>query len=277
MSPGTRVDKTIFEYGLVIITGGSSGIGNSIIERIKKVESGPAICNLSRTKPASFLNDSKETHLECDLADPIQRKSAFEAALRHAGSLSGDRPILLVNNAGFGLYNNVDARPIEEHLELIQVNLSALVELSLMMLPLIKERGGALMNIASTSAFQPTPHLATYGASKTFVLNWSLALNEELRPFPQARAIAICPGPTRTNFFKRAGFTKHVIPGGLSMSSETVVEQAFIALSKGLPYSIPGLRNRLVSQIASILPKSLVVRLASRIIGRYRTANLNQN
>ncbi len=273
MNPDARTDKKISTYGLAIITGGSSGIGKSIIERIRKVQVAPRVCNLSRTKPETFLIDPIGDHLECDLSDSDIRRSVFKRTADYANSHSPEKPILLVNNAGFGLYDNIDNHPVEEHLELIQVNVSALVELTLALLPLLKERGGSIMNIVSTSAFQATPHLATYGASKAFVLSWTLALNEELRPFPKTNAIAICPGPTRTNFFKRAGFTGHVVPGGFSMPSEAVAEKALRALSKGKAYSVIGYRNRLIAEISSRLPRGIGTRLSAAVVGRFRSAN----
>ena len=89
-------------------------------------------------------------------------------------------------------------------MEMLDVNIDAVVQLTAGMLPLMRVRGGAVVTVASTAAFQPTPYLAAYGASKAFVLHWSLALNEELRG-TGVRALAVCPGPTATDFFHRAG------------------------------------------------------------------------
>lgn len=88
---------------------------------------------------------------------------------------------------------------------MIDLNVRAVVDLSSRLLPVILPRGGTIVTIASTAAFQPTPFLATYGATKAFVRNWSLALNEDLRGI-KVRTLTVCPGPTRSNFFKAAGF-----------------------------------------------------------------------
>ena len=87
---------------------------------------------------------------------------------------------------------------------MIDLNVRAVVQLTGRLLPLLKARGGAIVNVASTAAFQPTPWMATYGATKAFVLNWSLALNQDLRG-TGVRVLVVCPGTTETEFFKRAG------------------------------------------------------------------------
>lgn len=257
------------KYDLVIVTGGSSGIGNSIIEDISKVEPDASIINLSRRFPASFSNDPNRTHLECDLADNRSRSKVFDDLEELIKKSPQTGPVLLVNNAGFGIYGDSQANSTADHLELLEVNVCALVELTTRLLPLIKHRGGAIMNIASTSAFQPTPYLATYGASKTFVLNWTLALNEELRA-TQAQAIAVCPGPTKTEFFKRAGFSKRVVPAGYSHQPEQVARMAMNALAKNKPYTVTGALNKAGSLFSNILPLTLRTRVAGKVIRRFR-------
>ena len=106
-------------------------------------------------------------------------------------------------------------------------------------------------------------------AAKSFVLNWTLALNQELEKAP-VNAIAICPGPTRTNFFRRAGFTGHIIPGGFSQSSEEVVDSAFKALAKGRAYHIPGLLNKVMANFSSRLPKTFGTYLSGLVVGHFR-------
>lgn len=257
------------KYDLAIVTGGSSGIGNSIIEDISKVEPEVSLFNLSRRFPASFSNDSNRVHLECDLSDKSSRAIVFDDLEQRVANNLKRGPILLVNNAGFGLYGASEASTPAEHLALLEVNICALVDLTTRMLPTIKERGGAIMNIASTSAFQPTPFLATYGASKAFVLNWTLALNEELRG-SQAKAIAICPGPTKTEFFKRAGFSKRVVPAGYSHQPEQVARMAMKALQYDKSYTVTGILNKAGSLFSSILPLPLRTRVAGKVIRRFR-------
>jgi len=207
--------------------------------------------------------------LKCDLARPEERKAVFA---RLSATLEGSRdrrPLLLVNNAGFGLYGEARAHAPAEELALLETNVSALVELTSVLMPELLRRGGAVVNVASTAAFQPTPYLATYGASKAFVLNWTLALGEELRPLG-VHALALCPGPTRTDFFRRAGLAEGVARPPFGQSSEAVVDALLDALARRRRFVVSGFANRLLTDLSCRLPKGLCVRLAARAIGRYR-------
>ncbi len=266
MTQKSKANEKGFEYGLAIVTGGSSGIGNSIIEQLRKVEPAPKVFNLSRSKPTSFYNDPEVDHLECDLADPEHRKAVFADLIKRIEEEKESGPILLVNNAGFGLYGSVDDVAPERHLELIQVNIAALVELGTRLLPIIRQRGGSIMNIASTAAFQATPHMATYGASKAFVLSWTLALNEELRGSP-ASAIAVCPGATETNFFRQAGATAK----GAVQTPDQVARAALQALRKGRSHTVTGWTNKLMIAASRMLTLSLQAWISGQIIARFRS------
>lgn len=263
-------------YDLAIVTGGSSGIGYSIIEGYLKVEPNASMFNLSRRFPTCFLNVPEHQHLECDLSDRNERSRVLDRLQDCILRSEKKGRILLINNAGFGLYGDASDSSPAEHLELLEVNVCALVEITTRLLPLIKERGGTIMNIASTSAFQPTPHLATYGASKSFVLNWTLALNEELRA-TGSNAIAICPGPTKTEFFQRAGFGNRVVPAGYSHEPDQVAAIALRALESEKAFAVTGLLNKFGSLFSSILPLGLRTKIAGRVIRRFRPNPHNNN
>lgn len=128
------------------------------------------------------------------------------------------------------------------------------------------------MNIASTAAFQPTPYMAAYGASKAYVLHWTLALNEELRG-TSVRAIAVCPGPTATEFFRRAGLQQGSVADHLSMTAEEVVSASFRALAAGRAQVVTGWKNKVGAFFSSKLPKPLIARMAAVVLARFR---LNQ-
>jgi short-subunit dehydrogenase len=135
------------------------------------------------------------------------------------------------------------------------------------------ERGGCVVNIASTAGFQPTPYLATYGATKAFVLNWTLALGEDLRG-TKVRTLAVCPGPTRSNFFKSAGFDtppmRDGANGGLDMSSEAVADLTLQALAKGKSLLVTGWKNRLIALFGSKCPIVVVTRVGGAILRKMR-------
>ncbi|MDQ8201985.1 SDR family NAD(P)-dependent oxidoreductase [Pelagicoccus sp. SDUM812003] len=270
MSQTSRANEKDSRYGLAIISGGSSGIGKSIIELLGNLGTAHRVFNLSRKKPAHFTNDKRRLHLECDLGDRAKRKQAFSSLEHEIDQSPESGPILLINNAGFGLYGEIGDQSPERHLELLEVNICALVELTTRLLPRIKQRGGSIMNIASTSAFQPTPYLSTYGASKAFVLNWTLALNQELKG-SGASAHALCPGPTRTEFFDRAGLSK--IPGGFSQSPEEVAKVALSMIEKGQSYRVPGLLNKLAVLATSLLPPATRTALAASVLKRWRSTS----
>ena len=267
MSQKLRAYVKDSKYGLAIVTGGSSGIGKSIIEQVETLDLALLVFNLSRRKPPTFTIDQRHLHLECDLADRQQRSQVFTTLEAKVEQQSEDGPILLVNNAGFGAYGDVDSISVRQHLDLIEVNVLALVELTTRLLPFLKQRGGAIMNIASTAAFQPVPLMASYAASKSFVLNWTLALNEELRGSP-ARALAICPGPTRTRFFENAGVTG--TPGGHSQAPEAVAKAALAALERKPALLVTGMLNKTMTSLAGLAPRALAARLAGQVIRRFR-------
>ena len=269
MNPEIRAKQKASEYGLSIMTGGSSGIGKSIIEQVSKLRPDTRVCNISRRKPTSFLIDSTHTHLETDLTNREQRSATIEKITLIIRNLPASCKILLINNAGYGFYGSIEDHSSEEHLRLVELNTLAILDLTTRLLPEIKQRGGGIMNIASTTAFQPTPWMATYGASKAFLLNWSLALREELRG-TGVNCLAVCPGPTRTHFHENAGFETTAREGSFGMSPDQVAAESLKALEKGRSLHIPGFGNRLTAFFATHLPRQLAARLAGLAIRRYR-------
>jgi short-subunit dehydrogenase len=152
---------------------------------------------------------------------------------------------------------------------MIDVNVSAVVHFTGLLLPLMKRRGGTILTVASTAAFQPTPYLATYGATKTFVLHWSLSLNEELRG-TGVRTLAVCPGPTSTQFFRRAGLQKGSVADSLGQTSEQVVAEALCAVAAGRSLLVTGWKNKLLTGLAPLFPRTLVARVSALVLARYR-------
>ena len=150
------------------------------------------------------------------------------------------------------------------------VNVAGPLDLTARLLPVLRERGGAVINLASVAAFQPTPHLATYGATKAFVLSWSLALHEELRP-DGIPVQALCPGPTRTDFFRRAGLSGPAAVGdALSMDARAVVDASLRGLARGRPLVVPGWRNRLLASVSNLISRPLAARVSGRVLAHYR-------
>lgn len=266
---GNSLQRLASDFATVVVTGGSSGIGNAFIRQLQSLNGSLVFCNLSRSEPQINLPGLRLRHYRCDLADPESREAAFGAVVK---DLPPGR-ILLVNNSGFGSYGVFPEPDLGRQLEMIDVNVRALVELTGRLLPQLRERGGAVVNIASTAAFQPTPYLATYGAGKAFVLNWSLALERDLEP-DGIRVLAVCPGPTATEFFRRAGFTSRVVSPALSQTPEAVVAAALQALARGKKVCVTGWKNRIVAALASRLPKTWAAALSAAVLRRFRMERL---
>ncbi|MFT4901599.1 MAG: short-subunit dehydrogenase [Lentimonas sp.] len=256
---------------VIIVTGGSSGIGCSIIKAIIKVGSRARLCNLSRTKPSVFLGENG-LHIATDLSDADALQQAA-LTLQQVIAEAGPGQVLLFNNSGFGDYGRMPDLAVDKQLRMIDLNVRAVVDLTARLLPVMLERGGAIINVASTAAFQPTPFLATYGATKAFVLNWSLALNEDLRG-SGVRVLAVCPGPTRSNFFRAAGFEtppmRNEGSGGLDMTADEVAELTLRSLARGRSLCVTGWKNKCIVFFGSTMPRRLVTRIGGTILRKLR-------
>jgi short-subunit dehydrogenase len=176
----------------------------------------------------------------------------------------------LVNNAGFGTTGCFERLPLERELEEIDLNVTALVALTrLFVPPMVARRKGTIINVASTAAFQPLPYMATYAATKAFVVSFSQALSAELAG-TGVGVSALCPGPVRTEFQQVAGNQQAHVPSFVWMDAATVVANAVAGARSGRSLYIAGALNFVMAQAASRLaPRSLVTRVVRRM---YRPA-----
>lgn len=177
-------------------------------------------------------------------------------------------PDTLVNNAGLSTLGPVAASDPEAEMHMIEVDVVAVADLCSRFLPGLVERGrGAVLNVASTAAFQPLPGQAGYGAAKAFVLSYTRSLGGELRG-TGVTATALCPGPVDTGFGEAAGFDKDkaeaALPKMMWVSAADVARCGVDALEKGRPVAIPGAANRLAAGLAHLTPKSLLVPILAR-------------
>ncbi len=208
-------------------------------------------------------------HFSCDLAQPAEAARAIgevEALLRREVP-AGE--VLLINNSGFGTMADFPEPNLARQLEMIDVNVRAVVHITGQLLPFLRERGGAIINVASTAGFQPTPSMATYGATKAFVLHWSHALGVELRG-SGVRTLAVCPGTTRTEFFRTAGLAEGNRADAFAMTCEEVVEQSLRALARGRSQVVTGWRNKLSTFASTPVPKPFAARVAGVVLAAYR-------
>lgn len=169
----------------------------------------------------------------------------------------------LINNAGFGLAGRFDRQPAERQTEMIDLNVRALTELSRAVLPAMLARGrGGILNVASTAAFQPGPHMAVYYATKAYVLSFTEALHQELKG-TGVKVSALCPGPVATEFFDVANV--HGLLRRLAADAPSVVRAGLRGLDRDKAVVIPGGRNKVLAQSHRIMPRALMRRVIARI------------
>jgi short-subunit dehydrogenase len=177
----------------------------------------------------------------------------------------GERVECLINNAGFGLWGRFASLDGARQRQMIDLNCGTLVELCHAVIPaMIARKSGAILNVASTAAFQPGPGMATYFATKAFVLSFSEALHEEVRK-SGVRVTALCPGPTATEFGDVAGFKGNGAFEKLSASSSEVVAAGLKALDSNRAVVIPGLLNKFGAQGHRLLPRTWLRKVTAAI------------
>ncbi len=265
----SSLSEALKSFSAVVITGGSSGIGKTFIKLMHSLHPELKFCNLSRRDPEMKSAELKLRHISIDLAEKGRISEVSAEVISWLSEEGQDGQVLLVNNSGFGGYGNFPEPNLEHQLEMIEVNMKAVIELTGCLLPTLRERGGAIINVASTAAFQPTAYMSVYGATKAFVLHWSLALDQELHG-SGVRALAVCPGPTATEFFKRAGMEEGSVADALGMTSEQVVTMSLKALSKGKSQIVTGWKNKVGVALVTKLPKPLAAWLAAKVLAQFR-------
>ncbi len=188
---------------------------------------------------------------------------------RHCPTVVGDRAIdILVNNAGLSTMGAISKSDPEAEMNMIEVDVVAVADLCSRVLPGMVERGrGAILNVASTAAFQPLPGQAGYGAGKAFVLSYTQSLAGELRG-TGVTATTLCPGPVHTGFGERAGFSKEdaeaALPKVMWVSAEAVAKSAVDGMAKGRLVVIPGTVNRVAAALSQVTPRTLLLPVLSK-------------
>jgi short-subunit dehydrogenase len=195
-----------------------------------------------------------------DLASPQAPEELFAELQREGIAVD-----VLVNNAGFGTHGPFAEADLASQLAMMQVNMVAPTHLTRLFLPaMIQRKTGKILNVASTAAFQPGPLMAVYYASKAYVLSFSEALADELRG-TGVTVTALCPGPTKTEFQRRAGVEETRLMSGGIMGAEAVAIAGYRGLMAGKALVIPGTRNRFLAVAVKCLPRSLVTQMVRNI------------
>jgi short-subunit dehydrogenase len=178
---------------------------------------------------------------------------------------AGETIEILVNNAGFGLHGRFEKADPRRLRQMVDLNCGALTDLCRAVVPgMIERRSGAILNVASTAAFQPGPGMAVYFATKAYVLSLSEALHEELKRYG-IKVTALCPGPTRTEFGDVAGFKTSARLDRFFMQSEPVVRLGLEALDRNKAVAIAGRLNAVGAFSTRLAPRSLVRKIAGSV------------
>jgi short-subunit dehydrogenase len=246
---------------VALITGASAGLGVEFARQLAK--RGQRLVLAARRRDrleelASELGNARAAAIDLSKAN---------AAAKLMADLEehGETVDLLVNNAGFGLigrFAELDAKRLRQ---MIDLNVGTLSDLCRAVAPpMIGRKSGAILNVASTAAFQPGPKMAVYFATKAFVLSLSEALHEELKPHG-IKVSCLCPGPTRTEFGEVAGFGGNGLFDRVAMNAADVVETGLRGLDRNKAVVVPGLVNKLTASSGRFAPRSVVRKIAGAI------------
>lgn len=252
---------------LAIITGASEGLGRDLATCY--AEAGFDLMLVARRQDLllSLASDlTKAANVRCEVvAADLTRSEECERLLRLAEP-QRDRIYALVNNAGLGTHGWFHELPMERQRPVIDVNVTALTHLTRGVLPWLRANGrGHVMNMASVAAFQPGPLMATYYASKAYVLSLSEALHNESRG-TGVTVTAVCPGPTRTGFARAAGISPTAPAGGApAMHSAHVARLAFLGTMSGKRVVVTGFRNKAATFIGRYFPRGFTANLVRAI------------
>jgi short-subunit dehydrogenase len=251
-----------------IVTGASSGIGADIARELARRGLGVTLVARRAERLKALAEELTDAHkvraevLTADLTDQAAR-SALPGEIAGRG-LTVD---VLVNNAGFSTVGPVHAGDRQRELNMVRTDVEAVVDLCTLFLPgMVERKRGAVLNVASTAAFQPIPGQAGYGACKAFVLSYSQGLQGELRGTGVTLTV-LCPGPVKTEFDQVAGFGQSfddMAPKMMVVAPEHVAAAAVDGLDRGRSVVIPGTANTVLAQVARLAPRSVLVPLMAQ-------------
>jgi uncharacterized protein len=258
-----RIEMThMFTYTgkMALITGASTGIGRAFALELAKRGMSVILVARSEDKLRVLATEIAKTYkvraevIVSDLGEAGAAQDVYQQVEQR--KLAVD---LLVNNAGLGASGLFESFPAERHHQQVMVNMAALVEMSHVFLPSLLKRPGetAIINLASTLAFQPVPYMSVYGATKAFVLSFSEALAEENRG-RGLRVQALCPGLTDTPFLQVPG---QGVERNAGRTAEQVVATSLYALERNQVVVVDGAQNAWVSELYRVLPRWLMARV----------------
>lgn len=246
-----------------LVTGASSGIGAVFARELRRRR--PELGLILTARRRERLEELKRelggevVLLTADLASPDSRKALL-------GEFDRFEIEILVNNAGFGSVGPFLSSDISRQLDMVEVNCRAAAEIAHRVAQgMCRRRSGRIINVASIAGFMPLPGMATYAATKAFLVSFSAALRQELAG-TGVTVQALCPGPTESEFHLAAGLERKIDLFS-AMTAEAVVRESLDRLESGIV--VTGLANRFVTLVARLLPPLAVARVAKRLLRKY--------
>jgi hypothetical protein len=249
-----------------VLTGASAGIGLAFAAELAAGGTNLVLTARRRERLEELASELTGKHAikteicVADLAQPSGPDEIF--AFTQGKGIDVD---LLINNAGFGAYGEFESSELTRQLEMVQVNIAAVVHLSHLYLPrMVTRRRGDILILASTAAFQAVPYLTTYAATKSFDLLFAEGLAEEVAQYG-IRVCALCPGSTESEFSMVAGQPKRILRK--RETAEKVAHTGLKALASGRSYVISGLKNYVGAHSQRLLPRRMVTRVVAKAFG----------
>jgi len=248
-----------------LITGASTGIGAAFARKLAARGRNVLLVARSEDKLIALCNELgrltsiRAQHLALDLREPGAAAQLLEETKKRELEIE-----MLINNAGFGSMGDFAKLDLEHELEMLQLNVRAVVDLTHRFLgPMRERKRGTIINVASTAGFQAVPYMSTYAATKAFVLSFSEALWEENR-LHGIHVMALCPGVTETNFFEASKIDRP--PMRTIQTPEEVVDTALRGLARQKHIVISGWTNWFTVEAERFVPRSMVTKLAGKAL-----------
>lgn len=262
----------------VLITGASTGIGKELAKIFAKNQYNLLLIARSKDKLENIKKELESQYnikteiFPIDLSQQNAAKEIYQYINKKNFSIQ-----ILINNAGFATNGFFFNNPLEEEINEIQVNIISLMELTYLigneMLKNAKNKPKyyyKILNVSSTAAFQPGPYMSSYYASKSFVLNFSEGLYEELKPHNILVSV-LCPGATKTDFFKRANMeNSKLVQSPFIMNAESVAHYAYKKLMQNKVIIIPGIFNKIGVFAVRLFPRNMI-RKITQFLNRSNT------
>jgi len=248
-----------------LITGASTGIGAAFARKLAARGRNVLLVARSEDKLIALCNELgrltsiRAQYVALDLQQPDSGAQLFEETQKRELEIE-----MLINNAGYGSMGDFARLDLDRELEMIQLNVRAVVDLTHRFIgPMRDRKRGTIINVASTAGFQAVPYMSTYAATKAFVLTFSEALAEENR-LHGIHVMALCPGVTETNFFEASKIDRP--PMRTIQTPEEVVDAALRALDRHKTVAISGWTNWFVVEAERFVPRSMVTKLAGKAL-----------